>query len=284
MKLNQKVYELYKLNSEGKKVTALDIRRDDNILLVINGICTDIKIDLLFEEISKKFGNVIKGYSVLQNFGLVVDKETREGFLIDKKENRLSLFNPITNENIFFDNIKNPFIQMGDININKETEDRYISILQRAYSQVLDEEIKETTLPITNERITNEEKSTENNKSEEKEEHEEIEKPENKDDVKSNETKLYTELTIEQIEQDFKDDGWNINKDGDLMLLIKDNENPILANISNDEITELEFISSENDTEAGIIYKFKNGEHEIDISLKNGKITILETETVGEHS
>lgn len=259
MKLNQKIYELYKLNSEGLKVTSLDIRRDDNIMLVINGICTDIKIDLLFETISKKFGNVIKGYSVLQNFGLVSDKETKECFLIDKKENRLSLFNPVTNENIFFDNIRNPFIQMGDININKETEERYISILHRAYSQVLDEEIKETALPITpdstsvssdkNEQIKNgEEKSTD--------------EP--------------SELTIEQIEDDFKQDGWEVNKDGKLTLFTKPNETPILSNTDNDEMTELEFVSSSEQHDSTIIHKFKLNENEdIEISLIDGKIQIL---------
>ena len=262
MKLNKKIYELYKLNNEGLKVTSLDIRRDDNIMLVINGICTDIKIDLLFETISKKFGNVIKGYSVLQNFGLVVDKETKEGFLIDKKENRLSLFNPVTNENIFFDNIRNPFIQMGDININKETEERYILILHRAYSQVLDEEVKETKT----------ENETTNNIEKEKveESNEEIKEP-----IETKETGTIG-LTIEQIEDDFKQDGWEINKNGNLSLFTKEKETPILSDTSNDKITELEFVSSNEHPDGTIIHKFKLNENEdIEISLIDGKIQIL---------
>ena len=258
MKLNQKVYELYKLNSEGKKVSHLDIRRSDDIKLVINGICTDVKIDLLFEEISKKFGNVIKGYSILQDFGLVVDKDTREGFLVDKKENKLSLYNVETDENIFFDNIRNPFIQMGDINIDEKTEDRYISILKRAYSQVIDEEIKETKTSDNTNAAKTTETDTVNVKNDNKE-----------------------ELTIEQIEQDFKDDGWNINKIDNLTLFIKEGKTPILTSIDNDKVNELEFISSEKDAESGVIYKFKNENEDIDISLKDEKIVILEPETVG---
>ena len=258
MRLNQKVYELYKLTPEEKKITNIDIRKSDNIMLVINGICTEVGIKLLFEKISM-FDNIIKGYSILQNFGLAVDKDTHEGYLVDKKENRLSLHNVETGENIFFGNIRNPFVQMGDININEQTEERYISILKRAYSQVMDEEIKETENPENLEEQSDITKETNNNKSTET-------------------TPKNSELTIEQIENDFKDDGWNVYNIDNLRLFTKPDKTPILA----DGINELEFISSEKDAEAGVIYKFKNGQEDIDVLLNDDKIIILEPETVGE--
>ena len=270
MRLNQKVYELYKLNPEGKKITNIDIRKSDNIMLVINGICTEVDIKLLFEKISM-FDNVIKGYSILQNFGLAVDKDTHEGYLIDKKENRLSLHNVETDENIFFGNIRNPFVQMSDININEQTEERYTSILKRAYGQVIDEEIKETAtaLPITNERITNDTTDT----------------ADNADNIKEADidNQNNQQLTIEQVEQDFKEDGWDIYKIDNMTLFTKQDENPILAKTENDMINELKFVSSDKRTDGTIIHKFKvDEENDINLSLTDGKITILEP-TSAEH-
>lgn len=127
MKLRQKIYELTSLSEDFNLKT-----EEGDLVLVVNGYTTDIKIGDLFVGNVKILKNGIKGFSILQNHKL------ESGFLVDGDDNRYSLW--INGKNLLFDEILDPTFQSSDIKLSEVKENKYLDVLIDGIKQFMIQE------------------------------------------------------------------------------------------------------------------------------------------------
>lgn len=235
-KVQQMVFRL--ANASGEPIATTD-----NLLVVINGTTTEVKLKDLFTGYQQNSDEIV-GWSVFGDKPLLDNKiMVTEGVMIN-------FFNKNTDEEIFISKIKKPFVQLFDKEIDEEAT---LTILQEEMDKMKVEPIIEENPQL----IAEEEPTSEEEEFEE-------EQPEGEFEEESEEELLAEENEFDSDSAELVSEGYEVLENEEFRLLYKKGGSPemILCLLVENTYQKVKIQSSEVSEKEIVVEILKNKEGE----------------------